>query len=257
MLKNIQLRIDKPCSADWDRMSTEEQGRFCLSCQKTVVDFTGMSDQQVLNWLSRSHGSVCGRLEGHQLNRGLMPQPQRRNSRLGLWSYLLAGLLVSSEASAQDKPARPPISQQDSNNTDKTVVLGKISAGPHAQLPEREVPDTLRGRLIDSGSGLPVPFATITIDSHHGYGVNDKGYFAIPRKNIPAEHLLKISAIGYKVLTIDVTKTWTNDQREKVISMSRLENTLMGDVVMIRQTRAQKGMSFFKDTLARIGRIFK
>jgi hypothetical protein len=60
MLKNIQIRIDDPCSASWDQMHPTEQGRFCSSCQKTVVDFTGMSDQEVLNWFAKPPGGICG-----------------------------------------------------------------------------------------------------------------------------------------------------------------------------------------------------
>lgn len=253
MPKNTTIHIDNPCSEDWDRMTPGTEGRLCSSCKKTVVDFTRMSDQEVLQWLARPRGSVCGRFGGGQLNRGMIPQPERANSRLGLWRYLLAGLLVSSEVAAQDKPASPPISQRDKSNSDNDVVVGKFAAQPldHSRL--TGLPDTLRGRLIDSSSGLPVSYASITIDSHHGYSANEKGYFAIARKNISAEHTLKISAIGYKVLTIDVTKTWAEDQREKVLLLSLSENTLMGDIVVVQRTRHKKVVSLLKDSLAFTG----
>lgn len=51
-------------------MVPETSGRFCGSCEKTVVDFTGMSDFSIVNYLE-SHKSekVCGRFTKPQLDR--------------------------------------------------------------------------------------------------------------------------------------------------------------------------------------------
>jgi hypothetical protein len=43
-------------------MTPGDKGRFCDSCQKTVHDFTGMSDMQLIAFFKKpSTGSVCGR----------------------------------------------------------------------------------------------------------------------------------------------------------------------------------------------------
>jgi hypothetical protein len=47
-MKKMQLTIHEPCHENWENMSQEDQGRFCSACKKTVVDFTGMSDRQVI-----------------------------------------------------------------------------------------------------------------------------------------------------------------------------------------------------------------
>ena len=52
MAKNIQISIADPCRQNWDEMQVIKDGRYCASCQKTVVDFTAMSDQEVLSWLA-------------------------------------------------------------------------------------------------------------------------------------------------------------------------------------------------------------
>ena len=62
MSKKFQLQIPEPCRESWDKMTPVEQGRFCDSCQKTVVDFTAMSDMQLAAFFKKpSTGSVCGR----------------------------------------------------------------------------------------------------------------------------------------------------------------------------------------------------
>ena len=47
MGKHIQLNIPKPCHENWDQMTPVDKGRFCGFCQKQVVDFTAMNDEQL------------------------------------------------------------------------------------------------------------------------------------------------------------------------------------------------------------------
>ena len=68
-MKKFELSIPKPCHENWDAMSPEEKGRFCGSCQKTVIDFSEMSDRQVAEFFRRPAGSVCGRFHQDQLQR--------------------------------------------------------------------------------------------------------------------------------------------------------------------------------------------
>src|SRR5450631_392671 len=109
MTKNLQLHVPAPCHEDWAAMKPEEKGRFCGSCQKTVVDFSLMSDREVLGYLAGVSGKVCGRFAEDQLQRELMPPPQRINKAWVMWNLMLAGLLVASRSKAQSKPPNPPV----------------------------------------------------------------------------------------------------------------------------------------------------
>ena len=68
--KSIQYTIQNPCDESWNDMTPESSGRFCGSCQKSVVDFTVMSDFSIVNYLeNHKHEKVCGRFTKPQLNR--------------------------------------------------------------------------------------------------------------------------------------------------------------------------------------------
>jgi len=41
-------------------MSPNEQGRFCESCNKTVVDFTKMENEEILSYLKERKEKTCG-----------------------------------------------------------------------------------------------------------------------------------------------------------------------------------------------------
>jgi hypothetical protein len=48
IMKKIAISIPKPCSEKWTEMEVAEEGRFCQSCEKTVIDFTKFSDKELL-----------------------------------------------------------------------------------------------------------------------------------------------------------------------------------------------------------------
>ncbi len=101
-------------------------GRHCTSCLKTVVDFSLMSDREILSWLTNADGKVCGRFSAGQLDRNLLPAPERKRRIANLLNFLLAGLLVSSEVSAQAKAAAPPVSQHDKRLLGEPLAITKI-----------------------------------------------------------------------------------------------------------------------------------
>jgi hypothetical protein len=47
MARKLQLQIPTPCHENWEKMTQTEQGRFCASCQKHVIDFSNKSDREI------------------------------------------------------------------------------------------------------------------------------------------------------------------------------------------------------------------
>lgn len=65
----MKIQIPEPCHENWKTMTPNEQGRFCGSCQKTVVDFTRFSTHDVQNYFTKHYGQkVCGRFKNEQLS---------------------------------------------------------------------------------------------------------------------------------------------------------------------------------------------
>jgi hypothetical protein len=65
----MKISIPEPCHENWGSMTPNEQGRFCGSCQKTVVDFTNFSAEDIQNYFTKHYGQkVCGRFKQQQLN---------------------------------------------------------------------------------------------------------------------------------------------------------------------------------------------
>ena len=64
---SVHISIAQPCHERWDRMDTTEHGAFCHSCQTHVVDFSRMTDREVIEYLSH-HKTECGRFRDDQID---------------------------------------------------------------------------------------------------------------------------------------------------------------------------------------------
>ena len=62
-----KIKIPNLCNEDWNKMTPNDNGRFCDTCKLTVVDFTKMGDNQIKNYLL-NNGHVCGRFDCTQVD---------------------------------------------------------------------------------------------------------------------------------------------------------------------------------------------
>ncbi|MBZ4036175.1 energy transducer TonB [Flavobacterium sp. 17A] len=69
MERNLKITIPEPCQENWDKMTPNENGRFCLSCSKTVIDFTTMLPEEIKHFfIQNENEKVCGRFRKSQLD---------------------------------------------------------------------------------------------------------------------------------------------------------------------------------------------
>ena len=119
-------------------MQPAEKGRHCAHCCKTVVDFTEMSDEEIIRYVTKGPSTgtprpsnICGRLMPDQLGRKLAPAPVQRNGWSG-WRWVLAGLVMVSKGSESRRVVKPPVEvigvKEDTGRKgdDDGVLLGKI-----------------------------------------------------------------------------------------------------------------------------------
>jgi hypothetical protein len=211
MPKTLRLNIAEPCHENWQQMTPQEQGRFCGSCQKTVVDFSMMSDQEVLNYFLKTNHNVCGRLAPDQLNREMIiTEKKKRFSWAYVWNVLLATFLLT-DANAQVKPKpKKPV---------KTIVREKIEVmGEVAMMPiepvEAVMPITLKGQVRDEKTNEPLAGASVTIKGTDRSAITDtSGNFrlTVEKKDSLA---LVFSYIGHEdqTRTVPELTNWENIQ---------------------------------------------
>lgn len=156
--RKIEISIPKPCSEDWDKMTVDEQGKFCSHCNKTVIDFSNYTDKELAAFFSKTKEKVCGNFYGTQLNRLIAIQEQGNASflhKVMIGASLAAGMAAS--ASGQ--------SVQSGNNS-----FPQAQAQKQARL-LNAVNDTsggdaghnIRGVVIDTARGSTIPSVAIML----------------------------------------------------------------------------------------------
>lgn len=162
MPRSLRLHIPEPCHENWQNMTPQEQGRFCGSCQKTVVDFSMQTDQEVLNYFLKADHHVCGRFADDQLNKELLiTERKKRFSWAYIWNVLLATFLFT-EANAQVKPKpKKPV-----KTINRQQLMGEVTAMPEPVEPVMTV--VLKGKVFDAETRQPLAGASITVKGTNG-----------------------------------------------------------------------------------------
>lgn len=210
--KSLSISVPEPCHENWSEMSPVEQGRHCLSCQKTVIDFTRMPKVKIAEFVSEQNGSMCGRFSLDQLNVELIPPKPTRSwfkyvaIILGLAPTLGCGQEVSSTKESTQQIISSPITGD--------IV---IKTEEEMQIQQAPTWNKIAGKVIDKATKKAVFAAKIDI-------LNDgnilQTLYADANGNfnadIPEGAYFKVSFLGYqsKILTPEQLKSDNNLQIE-------------------------------------------
>ncbi len=201
-MRKIQLSIPEPCHEDWNKMSISQQGRYCQSCKKEVIDFSHMPDDKILKMLAYSV-NICGRVEEDQLGRNLSAGGRNNFLFKHAWKFLLPTFFFSKGVSAQGKVARVDtkrvIIPEVSNRADRPQMVGMML---RAITVEKKY--TINGNVSDSTTGELIPNARIII-SGKGVDADEQGNFNITSKTINSIITIEVSASGYEKKLIPIS----------------------------------------------------
>ena len=81
-MSKSNVTISNPCHQSRDGMTQESGGKYCGSCKKIVVDFTGMTDEEIIKYLSeRKAERTCGYFNNEQVT---IKRPRLHEYLIGL-----------------------------------------------------------------------------------------------------------------------------------------------------------------------------
>lgn len=198
MRKAITINIPKPCDEDWNKMTPKEQGRHCSACNKTVIDFTSKTDEQVIKAFEKER-NLCGRFKAQQLNREMVLARKDKNNYL---SWVASGLFAFMALGQQDIHAQgePRIVIVDSVKTQR--VKGKIAS---SILNERVVV----GKVTTANDNLALPGVSVIIKGTTKEVKTDfDGFYSI---KVKTGDILVFSYVGMMNEEIIITKNSNND----------------------------------------------
>lgn len=217
-MKKLELSIPKPCHENWNAMTPQDKGRFCASCQKTVIDFSTMSDRQLAEFFKKPAGSVCGHFSNSQLNRVIDIPKKRMPWVRYFFTMALPAFLLSLKAGAQGEVRlRGRVAVKTQPEKQDTCVK---------PLENTEASTRLTGRVVDE-NGLPMQFVTVQVEKTNiATSTDSNGVFVLPFKGRDDKWLL-MTHVGY-----ESRKILVKDVKTKDVVMIPFVGTLDGEIVV-------------------------
>lgn len=134
--RKYKLQIAEPCHEKWENMHPVSGGRFCDSCTKNVVDFTGMNTEEIAAYFRNKPVNVCGRFVKDQLDTTYTRKPQLKLPFHKRVLQFMLSLFVSNAVAQSDtlsvkmdtvalsqNDSIPVLATNDSLQADSTSIL--------------------------------------------------------------------------------------------------------------------------------------
>ena len=207
-------------------MTPADKGRFCLNCQKTVTDFSKLSDTELIELLQSKQASTCGRFLPEQLNRVLTTsipaQDRRRTPFMPIAAIATALTIMAPSAKAVNAPQKIQCSVDDEGKQTATLISHQDPTG------------SISGIVLTDTDALPLPGATIKIkNTHIGTQTDQSGNFRlrIPDNFRKKVLILEVSFIGYEKKTVKVV---LKDAKPLEIRLQE-DTTALGEYIIVSQ----------------------
>lgn len=228
----MKLSIHTPCSESFDKFEPTKAGGFCQNCQKEVIDFTSMTDAEVLRYFKEKQGKTCGYFAPSQLKS--YPSITESHSR---WSprWIGASLLGISLLTFF------PISNihAQSNNVPQAIDLTYLEmAKVHAPKPASDT-FLVTGIVLDENDE-PMPGASVLVKgTTNGVFTDRDGKFSL--KGVSIKDVLIFSYVGYQREEYNIKKNQSDIQEYVLdVKMEMDHLAIMGEVAVAQIYSSKK-----------------
>lgn len=138
--QNYIISIPEPCQEDWNSMIPDPNGKFCKSCNKSVIDFTNKTDIEIHEiMMEHKDKKVCGHLKTSQVNRPLaliipyhhLPQNLSPTRAFAMALFIVFGAFLFSCTNHQNQKIDEIIVSEPESS--KEMVLGGMDLSPSTE----------------------------------------------------------------------------------------------------------------------------
>jgi hypothetical protein len=244
MSKNISLSIENPCHEQWSNFTPTSNGGFCGSCSKNVIDFTKLSDDEILAFFTNKPVDTCGRLRPDQLKSYSLQAAPTFNPGLAL---LKAGFLTLMFALVAKETSANSILQEAPSVYTQQTACGQTTDFTIAA-EERIVKGIVRDDTNAPMAGVSIYLKGAT----EGTVTDADGKFEFPRK-LKEGDVLVFSFIGFETIEYMITSQVV-DPVEIVFTPAHYE--MMGKIVVVDDIYTEKEVSGLSRWWGKVKDIF-
>ncbi len=220
----MKINIPIPCHENWENMTSQDKGRFCGSCQKVVIDFTKMSNDEIIDYFKKqeTQKSTCGRfydVQLRQINQETNSQDITKDfflkkflQKTAFWAstFLFFWGNAPQKAFAQTENLQKI---QNPNVVTENELRGIEEQWKNAEKIEKKQQNgefLLKGIVLDELTREPLIQATIMVKGTNQGTVTDSlGRFTL--ENIQETDTLIFNYIGYKMMEKSIKEMYKNN----------------------------------------------
>jgi hypothetical protein len=231
--KTIALSVPTHCSQSWERMTENEKGRFCDSCNKSVIDFTNYSDQQLAVFFEKKSGKVCGKMRKDQLDRSLYAV--EHNPKYSIPQLLVSAALtigLGNGAYAKERAATTTVINVVQSDIKEAIEDPASIGGDSTRC--------ISGQVIDMETKETLPGAIVMIEGTTIAVATDmNGSFKL---NIPDHLSREVIKVGFYDVGYETQKLKFEPEAVSLNQVIEMKGTsgIMGEVEICRATPWQR-----------------
>lgn len=224
MKSKFTLEINKPCSEKFNTFTKTDLGGFCRSCQKEVIDFTGWSSQEIINYFKDNNNQkTCGRFNDYQVGSYIKSsKPSRLNYFRGIGIAFLSLFSITTATAQINKPKVETLQLKKNglktNNLEQKFTVSGIVSDESGPLPGVSV--ILQGTLISTET-------------------NFDGEFEFPKK-LKKGDVLIFSFVGMDSKKVVISDEKSAAQTTLEVDMKMSSCMLMGEVSVKKPFKSKK-----------------
>jgi len=225
MKTKVSVSVKNPCSENFTKFKINEKGGFCMSCQKEVIDFRKLSDNQFNDHFQNLTKETCGiftksQLTPYENQNFTFMKTNPLGKGLGIMTFSLLALCTTQNTAAQaitsiEKSVQTeiPLERKSTTNNKK----------------EQEI-FTVRGSVQDENNEALPGVNIVLKGTAEGTQTDFDGKFEFPRK-LKNNDVLIFSYLGYETKEVKIKSSESSTIELNVI-FEDYDMILMGEVVV-------------------------
>ena len=162
-------------------MQSVGDGKYCSNCSNVVYDFSGLNDDELLNFFKNNPNTHCGRFHNSQLNRNILPTKKKRRLFINRFNKIAAAVFTVLSfkhiglyaAGGNAKPAftldahfKKSVSKPD----EKIIITGRIRDRNDKLLAGAVVMfDSMKVAITDKNGEFHFELESVTVNTHNLY----------------------------------------------------------------------------------------
>lgn len=227
-MSKYQISIPKPCTEDWNKMTQTDQGKHCSSCNKVVIDFTGLKNEEIISILLKNKGKrVCGNFFNTQIeNPILYINRKERSNWPAVAAMLVAGIFALSANQVQ------------AQIRNRSQMFYDQSEGKYTEPGKKDSLTTYTIKISSRIDKTPIIGATVAIQEIGTFTTDKNGVitFNIDESKIPEIVQVDLQAYGFEKEKISIKRSKIINAKNMELWMDEKEEYMLRGDVMIDET---------------------